>query len=85
MSMLAVVVQQDRSVKVEQKPIPSLKGASSLYSALADTADAHLLGADDEVLVKLVCIGQNPTDQVHADMIAKPGKLRSACVRPVIS
>jgi len=53
--MRALVVQHDRTVQVEQRPIPTLK--------------------DDEVLVKIVSIGQNPTDEKHAELISSPGDI----------
>jgi len=52
-TMRAVVLQEDRTVKVAQKPIPT--------------------PGPTEVLLKVVAVGQNPTDWKHAEKISKPG------------
>jgi len=52
-TMRAVVLQEDRTVKVEQRPIP--------------------IPGPTEILLKVVAVGQNPTDWKHADRISKPG------------
>jgi len=52
--MHAAVLQQDRKVKVEQRPIP--------------------VPGPKEILLKVVAVGQNPTDWKHAELITKPGQ-----------
>jgi len=51
--MRAVVVQHDKTVKVEQRPIP--------------------VPGPNEILLKVIAVGQNPTDWKHAKYISKPG------------
>ncbi|KZT35204.1 NAD(P)-binding protein [Sistotremastrum suecicum HHB10207 ss-3] len=58
--MKAVVVQQDKTVKVEHKPIPKL--------------------GPQDILVKAIAIGQNPTDWKTAYYRAPPGVIVGADV-----
>jgi len=51
-------VQEDKTVKVEDVPVPTPK--------------------DEEILLRVLAVGQNPTDWKHVERISKPGMI-SGC------
>jgi len=53
--MRAVIVQEDKSVKVGEVPVPS--------------------PGPKDVLLRIIAVGQNPTDWKHAQNVAKPGMI----------
>ncbi|KAI0692545.1 zinc-binding oxidoreductase ToxD [Cytidiella melzeri] len=54
-TMKAQVVQADKTIKVEEVPVPAV--------------------ADNEVLVRVIAIAQNPTDWKHVEHMTKPGSI----------
>ena len=73
--MRVVVVQKDKTVKVEDHPAPKPQDNEILFVTLtclllSSPADSWLVSDDS---LKVLCAGQNPADYMGVEGIAKPG------------
>jgi NADPH:quinone reductase-like Zn-dependent oxidoreductase len=69
--MKAVVVQQDRTVAVEDKPDPQPKPNEIVRLKAKLLRNAKILSK----VIKVKAFGQNPTDWKHAAFLSQPGDI----------